>query len=150
LRVSVAPSLDVDTSREITFLFVYGGLMRGFDLHHHLAGCSFAGDASTHGVLVQAGRYPGLIQGQGKVSGELYVMSDPPASLEALDELEDYDPLDPQRSLYIRSVRPVSKQDGSVARAWVYLYNRDTTGLVVVTSGDWRSVTGIRPVRPDP
>jgi gamma-glutamylcyclotransferase (GGCT)/AIG2-like uncharacterized protein YtfP len=147
--VSAARSLDVETGPEITLLFVYGGLMRGFDLHHYLAGCSFAGDASTNGVLVQAGRYAGLIEGEGKVSGELYAMSDPPASLEALDELEEYDPLDPQRSLYVRTVRSVTKQDGSVTHAWLYLYNRDTSGLVVVSSGDWRSVTGIRPVRPD-
>jgi gamma-glutamylcyclotransferase (GGCT)/AIG2-like uncharacterized protein YtfP len=144
--VSVARSLDAETGPEITLLFVYGGLMRGFDLHHYLAGCSFAGDAWTKGVLVQAGRYPGLIEGEGKVSGELYAMNDPPALLEALDELEDYDPLDPQRSLYIRTVRAITQDDSSATRAWVYLYNRDTAGLVVV-GGDWRSVTGIRRVR---
>jgi gamma-glutamylcyclotransferase (GGCT)/AIG2-like uncharacterized protein YtfP len=137
--VTAAPSLDNQTSDEMTRLFVYGGLMKGFDLHHHMAGCVFLASAWTPGILVQVGRYPGLLDGSGNVSGELYSMNDAPAILEALDELEEFDPTNPQASAYVRVMREVSFGDGSTTRAWVYLYNGDASGLTVVQSGDWRS-----------
>ncbi len=137
LRVTAAPSLGGQSDGEITYLFVYGGLMRGFDLHHYLAGSTFVDTGWTEGLLVEAGRYPGLIDGRGKVFGELYTLHDPPANLEALDELEDFDPTNPQASTYLRTIREVHLGNGSLPRAWVYSYNRDVNRLAVIESGDW-------------
>jgi gamma-glutamylcyclotransferase (GGCT)/AIG2-like uncharacterized protein YtfP len=138
LFVNEAPSWDEGLNSDVAHLFVYGGLMRGFDLHRYLAGCTFVGEGWTEGVLVRAGRYPGLAHGAGHVQGELYSMNDPAAFLEALDELEDFDPLQPETSTYVRGVREVHVRDGSVARAWVYTYNRDASALEIVKGGDWR------------
>ena len=131
---------------DVAYLFVYGGLMRGFDLHGHLAGCTFAGDAWLQGILMRVGRYPGLIDGDGRVQGELYMMSDPPALLEALDELEDFDPLHPETSVYVRVARDVHVHGGAIVSAWAYTYNREVSGLAIVTGGDWRRA---RPAQED-
>jgi gamma-glutamylcyclotransferase (GGCT)/AIG2-like uncharacterized protein YtfP len=112
--------------------------MRGYDLHHHLSGFTFLGDATTSGVLVRAGRYPGLITGTGTVKGELYAMNDPAADLEALDELEEFDPTDPTASLYRRVLGDVSCGEGTV-RAWMYVYNRADATSDIIAGGDWRT-----------
>lgn len=137
MRVAAAPSLSDQSDGEVTYLFVYGGLMRGFDLHHHVAGSTFVDTGWTEGTLIEAGRYPGLIDGHGKVLGELYALPDPPANLEALDELEEFDPTNPRASTYLRTICEVHRKNGSLARAWVYKYNRDAGRLVVIESGDW-------------
>jgi gamma-glutamylcyclotransferase (GGCT)/AIG2-like uncharacterized protein YtfP len=129
---------------QTVLIFVYGVLMRGFDLHHHMAGAVFEGLGWTSGTLVDLGRYPGLRDGEGRVEGELYRLEDPAASLEALDDVEAFDPADPQNSEYLRVVRDVHALDGTIAPAWVYLYNRATAGLPVVKGGDWRRFTGKR------
>jgi gamma-glutamylcyclotransferase (GGCT)/AIG2-like uncharacterized protein YtfP len=130
----LADKRTVDTA----FIFVYGGLMRGFDLHHYMAGASFIGEGWIAGRLVALGRYPGLLDGDGKVRGELYRLDDAAASLEALDDLEDFDPADPDKSEYLRVVREVHAEDGKIISAWVYIYNGDASTAPVITSGDWR------------
>ncbi len=138
MRVTATPSLGSQSDGEITYLFVYGGLMRGFDLHHYLASSTFIDTGWTEGSLVEVGRYPGLIAGPGKVKGEVYALVDPPAHLEALDELEDFDPTNPLASTYLRTICEVHLANGSLARAWVYTYNRGDAGrLAVIESGDW-------------
>jgi len=112
--------------------------MRGFDLHHYLASATFIGDGWIAGRLVALGRYPGLLDGNGKVSGEIYLLEDVAASLESLDDLEEFDPADPQHSVYVRSVRDVHGHDGAIVRAWVYVYNRDASAAPLIENGDWR------------
>ena len=111
--------------------------MRGFNLHHYLAGATFVGEGWVAGRLVSVGRYPGLLDGDGEVSGEIYRLEDV-ASLEALDDLEEFDPADPERSEYLRIVRDVHGENGATVSAWVYLYNRDASTAPDVTSGNWR------------
>jgi gamma-glutamylcyclotransferase (GGCT)/AIG2-like uncharacterized protein YtfP len=137
LRVTGAASLGGEQTADNAFIFIYGSLMRGFDLHHYIAGATFVGTGSTRGMLVALGHYPGLIDGAGQVQGEIYRLDDA-ARLEALDDLEEYDPANPEGSDYLRMERDVVRTDGSTLRAWVYVYNRDTAGSAVVTSGDWR------------
>ena len=113
--------------------------MQGLDLHHFMAGARFAGVGTAQGALVSLGRYPGMIEGSGSVAGEIYELRDPAASIEALDELEEFDPANPETSEYLRTTRDVRMDDGSVIRAWLYIYNRDPAGMPVVAGGDWRS-----------
>jgi gamma-glutamylcyclotransferase (GGCT)/AIG2-like uncharacterized protein YtfP len=138
LRVTGTPSLADERTADATFIFVYGGLMRGFDLHHHMAGATFVGEGWTPGTLVSLGRYPGLLAGGGKVRGEIYRLDDPAASLEALDDLEDFNPGDPDKSAYLRVLADVHAGDGATLQAWTYVYNQDAQGAPLVTSGDWR------------
>ena len=114
--------------------------MRGSHLHHHLAGATFIGDGRTTGTLVSFGRYPGLLEGDGEVKGEIYRLgTDAAAALEALDEVEGFDPADPERSEYVRELRDVRPQEGAAMVAWVYLYNADASHAPVVRDGDWRN-----------
>jgi gamma-glutamylcyclotransferase (GGCT)/AIG2-like uncharacterized protein YtfP len=130
----LADERTVDTA----FIFVYGALMRGFDLHHYMASATFVGEGTIRGRLVALGRYPGLLDGDGKVVGELYRLDDVAARLETLDDIEEFDPADPDKSEYLRIVRDVHCKDGSTARAWVYLYNGDASAAPAVKGGDWR------------
>jgi gamma-glutamylcyclotransferase (GGCT)/AIG2-like uncharacterized protein YtfP len=133
--------LGAEPNDDVVRLFVYGGLMRGFDLHHYLAGCTFEGEGSAPGVLYRAGRYPALVNGNGRVQGEVYRLRDPAADLESLDELEEYDPTHPESSLYVRRTCEVRLHDGSMIRAWVYAYQRDVSALERIENGDWRATS---------
>ena len=120
-------------------VFVYGSLMRGLDLHHFMKAGVFAGEGSAEGALVSLGRYPGLVDGPGRVRGELYAFADLAAALDVLDDLEDYDAGDPDASMYLRVARQIARDDGSTTLAWLYRYNRQTAGMPHVPGGDWRS-----------
>jgi len=122
----------------IDAVFVYGLLMRQGELHHRMLGADFLGAATTTGTLISLGGYPGLIEGQGEVRGELYRFSDVAAGLEILDAVENYDPADPQGSLYLRCLRPVRRDDGTTVEAWLYTYNQTPEGAPVIDGGDWR------------
>lgn len=119
-------------------VFVYGGLMRGFALHHHLEGGSFAGEGVVRGALVSLGQYPGLVDGDGEVRGEVYRFGDLAAALDVLDDVEDYNPADADGSLYVRVAVPVRMADGRTLCAWAYRYNRSADGALRIASGDWR------------
>jgi gamma-glutamylcyclotransferase (GGCT)/AIG2-like uncharacterized protein YtfP len=130
---------DAPVPSDSDCVFVYGGLMRGFDLHHHLASASFVSTATARGALYLAGAYPGMIEENGTVHGELYRFADIAVALEVLDEVEEYDPLDAASSPYVRVVRRVHvDRDGTDVPAWLYLYNRDVKVLTPIKSGDWR------------
>lgn len=96
----------------------------------------FVGDGRVDGVLLSLGRYPGLIEGTGSVRGELYRFADLPGALDVLDDVEEFEPTDPSRSLYLRIVMRVKTDDGDVD-AWVYRYNGSTEGAERISSGIW-------------
>ena len=130
-------SLDDNAQPAHTLLFVYGSLMQGLELHGQLAGATFVARGRILGTLVSLGKYPGLVEGDGDVRGELYRL-DRAAMLCAIDELEEYDAHRPDESLYLRVEREVRLDDGSIVRAWVYLYNEDAGDAPAIASGDWR------------
>ena len=64
--------------------------MRGYALHRWLAGAStLLGDARVRGTLLDLKTYPGLVDGKGWVSGELYRLHDREL-LPILDRQEGY------------------------------------------------------------
>ena len=119
-------------------IFVYGSLMHGCELHRFMDGGEQIGAGSTPGALVSLGRYPALVDEPGTVRGELYRFADLPNALDILDDIEEYDATEPERSLYLRVACRVTLDAGGDVDAWVYVYNRDATGLPRIANGDWR------------
>src|SRR5688572_18463834 len=85
---------------------------------------AYAGRGYIQAALFDLGIYPAAIpSAEGTVSGELYQLLDPIGVLETLDEIEGYRPAEPERSLYIRVITDVTRDDGGVTPAWAYFYN---------------------------
>lgn len=75
--------------------------------------------------FVADGGYPYLIPGESTVTGEL-VELDPDRYgeiLHGLDRLEEYDPADEERSVYLRRKATVTLRGGGETPAWVYWWN---------------------------
>lgn len=122
-------------------VFFYGTLMAGFDRRQR-AGIddqlSFIGRGSIEAALFDLGLYPAAIPSpESRVWGELYRMTNVPAVLAALDDIEGYRADDPDRSLYIRSEAAVLLPDGSSTRAWVYFYNAPLGQAPRIAEGDY-------------
>src|SRR4029077_6519553 len=120
-------------------VFVYGTLMRGLSRHHYMTGGDFDGEASAEGRLISLGGYPARVDGEATVRGELYAFDDLPVALDVLDEVEGFDPANPDESEYVREARGVRRDDGSEIIAWLYVYNRPFGNATVVKSGDWKN-----------
>jgi gamma-glutamylcyclotransferase (GGCT)/AIG2-like uncharacterized protein YtfP len=111
-------------------IFTYGTLMRGYELHQVLArGATFLGAGSVSGRLVDLGRFPGLIEGRGRVRGEIYRLDDPEL-LPVLDREEGYN--------FERRRATVTSTRGRRARAWVYRYRGSRHRAVLIPDGDYR------------
>jgi gamma-glutamylcyclotransferase (GGCT)/AIG2-like uncharacterized protein YtfP len=113
-----------------SLLFAYGTLMKGLSRHRFLAGASFEGRGEVDGVLLSLGSYPGLVQGTGRVYGELY----------RLDQVEVLADIDVEEGYnFERRVTDVRCVDGRRARAWVYWYRGPRARARPVPEGDWRT-----------
>jgi gamma-glutamylcyclotransferase (GGCT)/AIG2-like uncharacterized protein YtfP len=111
-------------------LFVYGTLMRGYGLHRLLEGAAtFLGDARVRGRLLDLRGYPGLVDGEGWVRGELYRLHDAEL-LRTLDREEGYN--------FERRRAGVSLGDGRRSTAWLYRYRGQQERAVVIPDGDYR------------
>src|SRR5438094_6287630 len=108
-------------------VFFYGTLMSGFRrpgrqrIDAHLTP---EGRGSIHGALFDLGIYAAAVPASdSQVWGEIHRMIDPDVVLSELDEIEGFQPSEPEQSLYMRVETPVTFDDGRVATAWVYFYN---------------------------
>ncbi len=128
-----------------TALFVYGTLRRGFDnpfARRLRREAEFLSPATLPGAfLVDLGAYPGMLRGNNSaraVAGDLFRLPANPAPLlAALDAYEGCSD-DPSRpGEYVRETARVIPDQGPALTAWIYLFNRDTTGLPVVPNGDY-------------
>ena len=124
-------------------LFIYGTLMPGLRLEAEMHGAERLGPARVPGRLVDVGRYPGLLHGEGTVTGEVYRVSD--AQLARLDEVEEMLPGDRPGSQYWRE--RVTVLEGALAgqAVWTYVYNQPVDSLTPIAHGDYRRY--IREVR---
>ncbi len=106
--------------------------MRGYALHRALASAStFLGEGAVRGRLLDLGRYPGLVDGAGRVCGEIYRLDDPEL-LAVLDREEGYN--------FERCRAIVTLASGRRARAWVYRYRGPQNRAVPLPDGDYRRV----------
>ncbi|MGX6648153.1 gamma-glutamylcyclotransferase family protein [Maricaulaceae bacterium MS644] len=92
-----------------------------------------AGPCVLKGELWDLGRYPGLVDGEGRVLGELFEVMDP-SVMARLDVFEDYWPGDPARSRYERRKVQLAEPD---REAWVYVWILGLNDARRIESGDW-------------
>lgn len=122
-------------------LFVYGTLKRSFSHPMHallVQYAEFAGPATLCGRMYRVAHYPGVVASDDSahiVHGELYVVTQPQALFDILDDYEECSSAHPQPHEYVRKRFPVCLPDGRVLQAWVYLYAREVAGLEFIVSG---------------
>ncbi|MCH7978431.1 MAG: gamma-glutamylcyclotransferase [Acidobacteria bacterium] len=124
------------------FLFVYGTLMKGFDSLQNWqrrVQAEFVGRGKIKGRLYDLGEYPVVISSVSEqlVRGEVYELRDPANAVDILDEYEEFSPLHPERSLFVRAVTPVVMDDGREMEAWVYFYNGPVDEDNLIPGGDY-------------
>jgi gamma-glutamylcyclotransferase (GGCT)/AIG2-like uncharacterized protein YtfP len=123
-------------------VFFYGTLMRPFNRPGRQrieSQLSFAGRGRIRAALFDLGIYPAAVPSadDSMVRGEIYEISNPPAVLAALDEIEGFRPSEPDRSLYLRMRTDVVLEDGRVQSAWAYFYNAPLGRASRIPSGDY-------------
>lgn len=123
-------------SEHTQLLFVYGTLLSGLRLHHAMQGAISLGAARVQGRLYDLGTYPGLVWGEGEVSGEVYRVD--AAHLERLDLIEEMIPNDPRSSLYWREQVEVLTGACAGQVVWTYRYNRAVDEHALIAHGDYR------------
>jgi len=131
-------------AEDVKYLMVYGTLMRG-QVNH----ARFCADALTIEPAVTTGRlyhlpmgYPAMVEADDdQVFGEAMTFPDLAATLREIDRLEGYRPDDPEHSLYLRRIRPVSLlKSGLTTPAYFYLWNAALPkGSYPVEGGRWTS-----------
>ncbi|AHE98094.1 hypothetical protein THITH_07275 [Thioalkalivibrio paradoxus ARh 1] len=130
-------------------MFVYGTLLRGLARAQLLRDARLLGLAWIPGRLFDLGAWPGLRHGPGRVIGELYEVDTP--TLARIDRIEDYDPRDPQRSLYLRERLPVQPLSGAPAHpAFTYVFTREPDPETWIRHGDYRRHLLERQAGPQP
>jgi gamma-glutamylcyclotransferase (GGCT)/AIG2-like uncharacterized protein YtfP len=130
---------------EYLYVFVYGTLKPGSANFDDYCGTKVVAShrAYIHGELYDLPRlgYPGATHGDRQIYGYVLTFADP-SLLQALDELEDYDPLrSPTGTDYIRELVIAHAIDGSVSiPAWTYLMTAaqiHKLGGVLISDGWW-------------
>jgi gamma-glutamylcyclotransferase (GGCT)/AIG2-like uncharacterized protein YtfP len=136
-----------DAVRICQYLFVYGTLMKGFDSlekWQKRVNAVLLGRGRVSGKLYDVGDYPGAVaadrNSQWEVLGELYELRTPEAAIKLLDDYEDFFPMHPEKSLYVRTLVPVKMEDGRTVRAWVYWFNGEVDEGKLIPNGDYRSM----------
>jgi len=100
----------------------YGTLRQSFGVQRKLGverWLSVLGPCVISGRSIKHLGYPGLVPGDGEVAAELYEVLDPRAFV-ILDDYEQFNPMDPAGSLYVRKVVGLLTPD---CDAWVYFAN---------------------------
>ena len=113
-------------------LFIYGTLRKGESSQFSQvlqAGSAPVGDGVARGILYSLGDYPGMVNGDGEVRGEVVRVKNP-ALWDDLDEYEGQD--------YERVIRTIKLVDGGEVQAWAYLYVGNVSGKPLIPGGDWR------------
>jgi gamma-glutamylcyclotransferase (GGCT)/AIG2-like uncharacterized protein YtfP len=91
------------------------------------------GPCRIPGRLIDLGGHPALIAGPGEVAGDLLELLDREAG-DALDDFEDFDRADPERSVYRRERLRLARPP---IHAWVYLWNGPPGAGPIIATGDW-------------
>jgi len=115
-------------------VFVYGTLKRGCRNHRFLRGARFLGEAALADfAMYRVASYPGIVPFPGeRVTGEVYEVD--ARTLQRLDMLED------EGELYERRLLTVTKADGEMLEAWVYVWKGDVPEKKRIETGTWEEL----------
>lgn len=131
---------------ENEYLFVYGTLLSEYgNIESHEWVSRFAeplGKAMMEGKMYMVDYYPGIVpclSGEKYyVKGELYRLKEPDKLFSLLDKYEEYNPMDPAHSEYVRKKATVFlKSDKQEYEAWVYYFNQSVEDLEFMPKGDF-------------
>ena len=111
------------------YLFLYGTLLAD-ELPDEVVGAlrslQRVGPAYVHGRLYDFGEYPGAVltpPSKTRIRGELFKLPATRATINTLDNYEEFDPSNLKDSLFF-AVSQSALQNGSKVVCWSYLYNR--------------------------
>jgi gamma-glutamylcyclotransferase (GGCT)/AIG2-like uncharacterized protein YtfP len=114
-------------------LFVYGTLRSGQTARSLIAPHVTRSEPATIDGKIYAFPmgYPGLVEGDGQVVGEVVWLTDLAAALALLDAYEGTD--------FVRMLKQVRRGDGAIEVAWVYYLADQTTVHLAepIPDGDW-------------
>jgi gamma-glutamylcyclotransferase (GGCT)/AIG2-like uncharacterized protein YtfP len=112
------------------YLFAYGTLQPEHspdEIASAVAQLTPVGKGFVRGKLYDLGDYPGAVlspSSKGKISGTVFRLPQDETVLRKIDEYEEFDPLAPAKSLFVRSLHPVTLTAGKTLQCWVYVYNQ--------------------------
>ena len=98
------------------------------------------GPASVRGRLHNFGAYPGAVLDAAAdtlIHGELLELPDDEWTLAALDEYEEYDPMTPEKNLFVRKRTTITDVNGRSVQGWIYVYNGNPGSAPVIQGGKW-------------
>lgn len=133
--------MNVETSPENTYLFVYGTLMQGFTnpfAKKIRQNGTWLGKAFFKGELYDLGEYPGAVYGTqslSRVYGEVWEVRDFPKVIAALDRYEGIYDSNPE---YVRTQLPVTFENETTHLCWTYLFCHSTELFIFISHGDYR------------
>jgi len=106
-------------------IIVYGSLRRKQGNSHWMTNAQWLGEHQIKGFdLYNLGLYPGVVEGEGTVLGEVYRID--------ASTLGELDALRCKNGEYKRQL--IQTPYGS---AWLYVYQRSVAGRPHIASGDW-------------
>ncbi|MDT4895704.1 MAG: hypothetical protein QOH25_781 [Acidobacteriota bacterium] len=127
----------------IKHLFVYGTLLSeqaSPEVASLIRRMGRVGPATTKGRLYDLGEYPGAIvdpSAKTTIYGEVYQLPLDKDLLNKLDQYEEYDPLAPQDSLFVRTNCFAKTFDGRTLECWVYTFNGNVKAAPLISSGNY-------------
>jgi gamma-glutamylcyclotransferase (GGCT)/AIG2-like uncharacterized protein YtfP len=109
------------------YLFVYGTLMSTNRSNRaYLDDAEYLGKFTLNGYeLYDLGSYPGIVEGNDKVKGELYAVS--------IDKLADIDRYEGEGYLYTRKMVQVLGEGNEKLNAYTYVYNKPVAGRTKIS-----------------
>lgn len=118
--------IDESQNNREVFLFVYGTLMTNNRKGQmYLDDAKYLGECTLKGyALYDLGCFPGIVEENDNVKGELYAIP--------MDRLPDIDRYEGEGVLYKRKMVQVYNDNKEIFNALVYIYNKSTAGKVKI------------------
>ena len=119
----IIPQINV---KEEAFIFVYGTLLKGRKNYNaFLAPEEPVMRGEIEGfVMYEVGGFPGIVEGKGKVKGEVYRVTS--------RQMKEIDRLEGEGRLYIKKRVTVHGYRNEEVQAYVYVYNYDVKNLELI------------------
>jgi gamma-glutamylcyclotransferase (GGCT)/AIG2-like uncharacterized protein YtfP len=126
------------------YLFAYGTLQPGLapaDVAPLVEKLKPIGEGAVRGLLYDLGGHPGAIidpSTDQKIKGLVLELPKDEDLLPALDAYEEFDPATPERSPFLRILRPVELASGGTLDCWVYIWNGNPASAPIIPCGRFR------------